>query len=167
MLKFTDLSVGDYVLWGKQKSNIDGDYDIEFGVRQLTLGDFLFMEENVWNEQDLNEFVKPIEITHEIMEAIGWKREKGWAGVIHYGIEEHIPGGVEYKGCHFSLRNIITVKMHEGSDEVENITTDCFNNEGYFKCEKSKRDEPFYVHELQHILRECGIGQEIELKEGN
>lgn len=145
-----------------KKNNTDGDYDLEFRVRQLTVGDFLFMEENVWHKQDLNEFVKPIEITHAVMKSIGWKRENVWAGVIHYGIEEHVPDGVEYKGCRFSLRNIVDVKMHEGSDEVESVKVDCFSNKGYFKLEKSKRDEPFYLHELQHILRECGAGKEIE-----
>jgi len=167
MLKFSDLSVGDYVLWAKQKSNIDGDYDLEFHVKQLNLGDFVFMEENVWNEQDLNEFVKPIEITHDIMSKLGWKSEEVWAGIIQYTFEEYIKDGIDYHGCKFNLKNTIKIETSKRDDFVRKIVFDCFNNKGFLKGEKAKCDEPHYLHELQHLMRECGIEQEIELKEGN
>lgn len=165
MLKFSDLSVGDHVLWAKQKTNIDGDYDLEFHVKQLNLSDFVFMEENVWNERDLNEFVKPIDITQDIMSKLEWKHEKVWAGVIQYSFEEYVKDGIDYNGCKFNLRNSIIVKMHEEDDVVMKIVFDCFNKHGFLRGEKAKCDEPHYLHELQHLMRDCGIENEIEFNE--
>jgi len=166
MLKFSDLSIGDYFYWGIPKSNIDGDDDVEFEIKQLNLGHFVFMEENVWNEDDLNEFVKPIEITHELMNKLGFSKEETWAGIIQYSYSRKIKDGIEYnnyKGMTFDLKECVHVIMNKNKDEVRKIETDCFNHAGYFHVERVKPTYTHYIHELQHIMRECGIEREINL----
>lgn len=166
MLKFSDLSIGDYFYWGIQKSNIDGDYDVEFKLKQLTIDDFCFMKENDWTEDDLNEFVKPVEITHDIMHKIGFSMEETWAGIIQYSYSRKIKDGIEYnnyKGMTFDLKECVHVIMNENKDEVRKIETDCFNHAGSFHVERVKPTYTHYIHELQHIMRECGIEREINL----
>lgn len=163
MLKFSDLSVGDYVLWGKQKTNMGGDYDLEFCVKQLNLDDFVFMEENVWNEQDLNEFVKPIEITHELMNKLGFSKEETWTGIVQYSYVNEVKDGIEYHRMKFKLHECVYVTMNSSQDIVKNIMVDCFNKSGAFKIERVKASGAHYLHELQHAMRECGIEKEIEI----
>ena len=163
MLKFSDLSVGDYVLWAKQKSNVEGDYDLEFEIKQLNLGHFVFMEENVWNEDDLNEFVKPIEITHELMNKLGFSKEETWAGIVQYSYVNEVKDGIEYHGMKFNLHECVHVTMDSNNDIVKNIIIDCFNKAGAFHIERVKASGIHYLHELQHAMRECGIEKEIKI----
>lgn len=169
MLRFSDLNVGDYVLWGSQRSNIDGDYDIEFNVRRLTLADFAFMERNSWNERDLNEFVKPIEITHKIMVGFGFASEEVWAGIVQYFYRWEINKWIEleYSRLKVDSRDYVYVTMDKDRDVVRNMKADCFNVHGSFMVERTKKaGETHYVHELQHLFRECNIEFGFQFPEG-
>ena len=65
--------VGDYILVGECYSNMDGDYDIFFNARPITIEDFKFWAENDWNKNDFNEFLAPITLTIEILEKNGFE----------------------------------------------------------------------------------------------
>lgn len=162
MLKFSDLSIGDYFYWGIQKSNIDGDYNIEFSIKQITIDDFSFMKENDWTEDDLNEFVKPIEITHDIMNKLGFSKEETWSGIVQYSYIINKKDGIEYHGIKLDIRECVYVTMDSFKDVVRNIKIDCFNREGSFKAEYTKADKAHYLHELQHLMRESGIEYQIK-----
>jgi len=126
-MKLTDLMVGDYIDVGETRSNMDGDYDVFFHARPITIEDFKFWAENDWDENDYDEFLAPIPLTTEILEKNGFVRL-----------------GKQYniwmcRGFGFSL------------ELVDGVFGYYEQGKPYHPTFITK-----YVHELQHALRLCG-----------
>ena len=96
-----------------------------------------------WNKIVTPPYIKPIPITPEILEKNGFKGD-GYAILI---LDEQTY--LDYYYYEHRLR-----KHWCGVDEWENHSK---VNDITFKC------NCYYVHELQHALRLCGIEKEIEL----
>lgn len=134
-MELTDLMVGDYISVGETHSNMDGDYDVFFKDRQITIEDFKFWAENDWDKNDFDEFLAPIPLTPEILEKNGFiliEKEKGAYGVdiVPYYTRDDVPFEVFCDGRPFAI---------------------------WFKDPVNIE----YVHQLQHALRLCGIIREI------
>lgn len=98
--------VGDLVYYGTAKSNMDGDYDVVYEIKRLTLDDFKFWADNDWDDLVFGEFIKPIPLSDEILEdnfpkpdIFGWwrcdKESDGYR--IEYTPDGDFPSG-DYNG---------------------------------------------------------------------
>lgn len=125
-MKASELQIGDWVLWGEQHSNIDGDYDLEFYPHQIELTDFFFLHVNDWEENEELEFVKPIKLDEEILLANKFQ-----------------PLGDDYVFEIFERNTRFNLERQYHSKWYIVVARVC--------------QYIYYVHELQHALRLCGL----------
>ena len=96
------LMVGDWVYYGTDRPNMEGDYDVVFEIRQITLDDFKFWADNDWDDSVFEEFIKPIDLSDEILghnfptsELLAWwiceDKDKGYH--IEYTPDGDFPSG--------------------------------------------------------------------------
>lgn len=116
-MKIDELMIGDLLYWG----NSVGPYPI-------TEEDFA--------KGDVSD-LKPIPLTNDILEFIGFKKIVGDYGRVYYDL-----GLNEYNNKVFLYNNSIIIDF-EGND--------------IYLCDCN------YVHELQHVLKSCKIKKEITL----
>lgn len=139
-MKAKELQIGDWVLWGEQHSNIDGDYDLEFYPHQIDLSDFFFLYVNDWEENEELEFVKPIPLDEEILKANGFKLESD--GYNWY----HPTYSPEQVYVHVALRKNGNVRRVEVKKQRAHFYRDTL-------------PYAFPVHELQHALKNCSLNE--------
>ena len=138
-VKCRDLMVGDWCRSGHgipmQITNVGEDY---------AYATFEGNEGDPWEFDDKDEQPQPIPLTPEILEKNGWVQCK-------YETCESL---YEYKGLH--LRHTM-IKRSNGrwvanvDGIVEKFPDECTHS--------SLRINVFYVHELQHALRLCGLNE--------
>jgi len=151
-MKATDLMIGDFAVVNKDglciKKNtivevreIESDQRLELDDKCLIgsahcrpLDDSQF-DGGIWCE-----YLDPIPLTPEILDKNGWE----WDGV--YAYLRHDDMLFEWYGEEGLLRDYRFVQYGHGQEEI-------------FKS----RPGMIYVHQLQHVLRLCGIEKEIEL----
>lgn len=148
-MKANELSTGDIVWYGDCVHNIGGDYDVVFSLKRLTLDDFRFFAENDWTDRDFNEFIKPVELTGEILQRYGFKQTTDnpyW----DYGYTQHDGTHDVYMKAKFiNTRGIDCCELS-------------FYTFGIMSC-TIESVKIRYVHELQRMLGLCGIKMEFEI----
>lgn len=128
------LMVGDWVYYGTDRPNMEGDYDVEFEIRQITLDDFKFWADNDWDDSVFEEFIKPIDLSDEILghnfptsELLAWWRcedkDKGYH--IEYTPDGDFPSGDygEFVECVKSVHELQHLMLAHGIEhkiEIEN-----------------------------------------------
>lgn len=135
-MKANELQIYDWVYWGEQHSNIDGDYDLEFHQHQIKLDDFFFLSENDWEENEDLEFVEPIQLDEEILELNGFENYE-------------LHGWLLKKQWQWS----VTIHLYE-TGVIISINKEIEGHKGVDSCHICYKG---YVHELQHALRLCGL----------
>lgn len=129
-MELTDLMVGDYIYVGECHSNMDGDYDVFFNARPITIEDFKFWAENNWDKNDFNEFLAPIPLTTEILEKNGFEYDPYY---------------------HNWIYDEFTINYGHLIDEEE--------GDYLFIWVADTSMKLTYVHELQHALRLCRLNE--------
>lgn len=132
-----NLMIGDWYLASKQHSTMDGDYELEFYPKKLTLDDLIFARENDWNELDWFEFTKPIPLTTDILEKNGFKLEED--------------GFNWYDGVHDTSQTYVNVAKRK-SDGVRRI--EILNERRHYCIDMCYE---YTVNELQQALRLCDL----------
>ena len=128
------LMVGDWVYYGTDRPNMEGDYDVVFEIRQITLDDFKFWADNDWDDSVFEEFIKPIDLSDEILghnfptsELLAWWRcedkDKGYH--IEYTPDGDFPSGDygEFVECVKSVHELQHLMLANGIEhkiEIEN-----------------------------------------------
>ncbi len=128
------LMVGDWVYYGTDRPNMEGDYDVVFEIRQITLDDFKFWADNDWDDSVFEEFIKPIDLSDEILghnfptsELLAWWRcedkDKGYH--IEYTPDGDFPSGDygEFVECVKSVHELQHLMLAHGIEhkiEIEN-----------------------------------------------
>lgn len=128
------LMVGDWVYYGTDRPNMEGDYDVVFEIRQITLDDFKFWADNDWDDSVFEEFIKPIDLSDEILghnfptsELLAWWRcedkDKGYH--IEYTPDGDFPSGDygEFVECVNSVHELQHLMLAHGIEhkiEIEN-----------------------------------------------
>lgn len=140
-MKATNLMIGDWVYWGEQHSNIDGDYDLEFEQHKITMADFVWLYQNDWEDNEELEFVKPIQLDKEILKANGFITNN-----------DHTLTGsqIYHRLCGKHEEYKVTVRLLNGWVKIES-----FDDRWCTLLDLSV--QPRYVHELQYALRLCGL----------
>jgi len=126
--------VGDWVYYGTDRPNMEGDYDVVFEIRQITLDDFKFWADNDWDDSVFEEFIKPIDLSDEILEhnfptseLLAWWRcedkDKGYH--IEYTPDGDFPSGDygEFVECVNSVHELQHLMLAHGIEhkiEIEN-----------------------------------------------
>lgn len=129
-MELTDLMVGDYIYVGECHSNMDGDYDVFFNARPITIEDFKFWAENDWDKNDFNEFLAPFPLTAEILEKNGFEYDHDY---------------------HSWIYDEFTINYGHLINEDEGDYLFIWVADASMKLT--------YVHELQHALRLCGLNE--------
>lgn len=143
-MRVEDLKVGLIVNIKRQVTNIDGDYDLVDDVRELTLDDFWFFQQNRWNDTDFDEFVHPVPITNDVLALSGFEFVNGFTAKMWYINKELHCYLVEYP---------------------EDIPLACGTYRAHFR--KNGLEECVleinYIHELQVLMKLYGIERKIIL----
>ena len=139
-MKANELMIGDWVMDGKN-------------IAQITSITCDGIIETTFNESSNIEVIEPIPLTPEILEKIGFER------CISSIIKTSTSSVPVCKSNQFADKEfggntrIIDMGIHGFT-----LITDVFGT-----TEKNKVNHIFYVHQLQHALRLCGIEKEIKL----
>ena len=140
-MKANELMIGSYIFVGKCHSNMDGDYDVFFNARPITIEDFKFWTENDWDKNDFNEFLAPIPLTPEILEKNGFVPN---THVYPYPYYEYINKKDKLKiGFAFPKGNKTSYKEPWVYIDSENVFIE------HLPC--------IFVHQLQQFFRLCGL----------
>lgn len=149
-LKFSDLSVGDWVRYDDRICQIAEIYHLTYNIGSKKMTSFprvtLYYEDDMPTYQEsviLND-IHPIPITSEMLEKNGWSNDGMYAFL---RIDEHIH--LEYYYHEHRLR-----KYYCGVDEWQNHAK---VNDITFAV------HCYSVHQLQHALRLAGVDKEINL----
>lgn len=143
-MRVTDLMVDDWVQWGESYSNMNGDYDVYWEDKQLSLNDFAIMMEEDWDDIIVGEFVSPIPLTAEILRKNGFEETPTSDLFIEKNLWDKY--AIELFPSEGSWILRITDKTNKYIDGCNRINL-------YIN----------YIHELQHAFKLCGIDKQIEL----
>ena len=151
-MKAEELMIGDWVMVNRSECVADGGQyfkwqevgrimRLEDGIITVRYRDHEETDTIDWAEE-FEKDVKPIPITPEILE------KNGFGGATYLYLEIDECNALQYYPYEHRL-----CKIFEGIDEWNNHAK---IKEVTFQC------QCFYLHELQHALRLCGIEKEIE-----
>ena len=156
----TDLMVGDWVFNTYHKKNIQiTPYDF-FTHGHLSRGEQYFIgEPKIISGEDF----EPIPLIPEILEKNGFTKENTWGGIFTMKYCFYEEGGIKYKELNFDKKIVIEVEFSASDNHIRHINIDCFIENGCAKVYICKAKQKFFVHELQHALKLCGIEKNIEL----
>lgn len=135
-MKAKELQIGDWVYWGEQHSNIDGDYDFSFEPHKITMADFVWLYQNNWEDNEELEFVKPIKLDEEILKLNGFFEYNPFKTIDYkmYAFPEQ---------CNIKKERGFGIEIGNGAVY---ITDHCLM-------------PIIYVHNLQHALKQCGLSE--------
>lgn len=149
-MKANELMIGDFVFHEKYGNAIIETIDNDFGDNPSVK----LISENIKHKDgykygycwcDLNEIFS-IPLTPEILEKNGFENGKLNISPQYYLEDKDVFIGV-------TLKDI--PDKHKGIDIAKGRL--------YFQLDISRMEEPLYVHQLQHVLKLCGIDKTIEL----
>ena len=149
-LKISEISAGNWM-------SINGKSVEIVAVSELN-GSVVYFEEEVEDMVEVSiDAVKPIPLTHEIMKTYGFVADRTFPKYITYTHHVFKEKDFERNGCKYNTDYCVSVDMAYDSDNVLEVSIRSHCREGIFSIKQTKTNEPYFLHELQHAMRDCRV----------
>lgn len=156
-MELRDLLIGDIVMYNGKAVIIDSIDNIYDTVS--------FLDREAEGFLDIRYTkIQPVVLTPGILDQLdGFEKENVWNGIDEYRYIVQRKDDIEYHGLKFSTNVKLTVSVNTNSGEIRFIELYAFTKKGIVETKRVKSDEPYYLHELQHLLLEAEYDGEIDL----
>lgn len=144
-MKAEELQIGDWVLWKNKPVQIAQISGIKYSFGHIEVVLAHCNDDNLLESHDIKS-IEPIPITPEILERNGFVIKKKWAQIGNFGDSPLIMWHFEDDAILYDFRH--ELEIHENDAGKVHIQIQCD-----------------YVHQLQQLLRFCGINKEIIVEE--
>jgi hypothetical protein len=149
-LKISEISAGDWM-------SINGKPVEIVAVSELN-GSVVYFEEEVEDMVEVSiDAVFPIPLTHEIMKTYGFVADRTFPKYVTYTYHVFKEKDFERNGCKYNTDYCVSVDMDYESDKVFEVSVRNHSREGIFNIKQTKTNEPYFLHELQHAMRDCRV----------